>query len=137
MIVSRFSCFFFFKQKTAYELRISDWSSDVCSSDLTVAFDSFLAFPMAKFADPAAIRGEKLSVEEAQRFDRWRPIGLCADASGAMQAAVDFTVGHVTERRQFGRPLGPFQAIQHRLSELTVQQPGSRRLREHGGGPAT
>src|SRR3546814_19197108 len=30
------SClFFFFKQKTAYELRISDWSSDVCSSDLS------------------------------------------------------------------------------------------------------
>src|SRR3546814_12516710 len=29
-----FSYFFFFKQKTAYEMRISDWSSDVCSSDL-------------------------------------------------------------------------------------------------------
>src|SRR3546814_5512263 len=29
--------FFFFKQKTAYEMRISDWSSDVCSSDLTLA----------------------------------------------------------------------------------------------------
>src|SRR3546814_16044046 len=28
-------CFFFFKQKTAYEMRISDWSSDVCSSDLS------------------------------------------------------------------------------------------------------
>src|SRR3546814_5921095 len=28
---------FFFKQKTAYELRISDWSSDVCSSDISVA----------------------------------------------------------------------------------------------------
>src|SRR3546814_6468755 len=28
--------FFFFKQKTAYEMRISDWSSDVCSSDLPV-----------------------------------------------------------------------------------------------------
>src|SRR3546814_2620979 len=27
-------CFFFYKQKTAYEMRISDWSSDVCSSDL-------------------------------------------------------------------------------------------------------
>src|SRR3546814_2487373 len=27
--------FFFFKQKTAYEMRISDWSSDVCSSDLS------------------------------------------------------------------------------------------------------
>src|SRR3546814_1474738 len=31
-ILSKF--FFFFKQKTAYEMRISDWSSDVCSSDL-------------------------------------------------------------------------------------------------------
>src|SRR3546814_7869346 len=29
-------CFLFFKQKTAYEMRISDWSSDVCSSDLRV-----------------------------------------------------------------------------------------------------
>src|SRR3546814_7636116 len=28
--------FFFFKQKTAYEMRISDWSSDVCSSDLDI-----------------------------------------------------------------------------------------------------
>src|SRR3546814_2425934 len=30
--------FFFFKQKTAYEMRISDWSSDVCSSDLIKLF---------------------------------------------------------------------------------------------------
>src|SRR3546814_4811534 len=30
-------CFFVFKQKTAYEMRISDWSSDVCSSDLPAA----------------------------------------------------------------------------------------------------
>src|SRR3546814_10771949 len=30
----RSTYFFFFKQKTAYEMRISDWSSDVCSSDL-------------------------------------------------------------------------------------------------------
>src|SRR3546814_6642421 len=31
--------FFFFKQKTAYEMRISDWSSDVCSSDLLRALN--------------------------------------------------------------------------------------------------
>src|SRR3546814_12073264 len=31
--------FFFFKQKTAYEMRISDWSSDVCSSDLLITSD--------------------------------------------------------------------------------------------------
>src|SRR3546814_1334378 len=34
MCVAFISLFFFFKQKTAYEMRISDWSSDVCSSDL-------------------------------------------------------------------------------------------------------
>src|SRR3546814_15082382 len=34
LYVSLFMIFFFFKQKTAYEMRISDWSSDVCSSDL-------------------------------------------------------------------------------------------------------
>src|SRR3546814_6840473 len=39
-LVSDSFCFFFFKQKTAYELRISDWSSDVCSSDLRMASHS-------------------------------------------------------------------------------------------------
>src|SRR3546814_1607304 len=34
---SEFDKLFFFKQKTAYEMRISDWSSDVCASDLTDA----------------------------------------------------------------------------------------------------
>src|SRR3546814_2525557 len=36
------SVIFFFKQKTAYEMRISDWSSDVCSSDLRMTRSSFL-----------------------------------------------------------------------------------------------
>src|SRR3546814_13936479 len=35
-----FCFFFFFKQKTAYEMRISDWSSDVCSSDLNIVAGS-------------------------------------------------------------------------------------------------
>src|SRR3546814_5216712 len=37
-------CFFFFKQKTAYEMRISDWSSDVCSSDLWLGVDFVFAW---------------------------------------------------------------------------------------------
>src|SRR3546814_14072213 len=36
LVLCLFILFFFFKQKTAYEMRISDWSSDVCSSDLTI-----------------------------------------------------------------------------------------------------
>src|SRR3546814_21140461 len=37
MVICSIDFFFFFKQKTAYEMRISDWSSDVCSSDLSNA----------------------------------------------------------------------------------------------------
>src|SRR3546814_9270924 len=43
-----FLVFFFFKQKTAYEMRISDWSSDVCSSDLR------LREPRARYQRPLA-----------------------------------------------------------------------------------
>src|SRR3546814_4765065 len=42
---------FFFKQKTAYEMRISDWSSDVCSSDLVVVADHVDWYEMRKIAD--------------------------------------------------------------------------------------
>src|SRR3546814_2822494 len=44
-------CFFFVKQKTAYEMRISDWSSDVCSSDLTLA--GFVLAPFGLFGRTA------------------------------------------------------------------------------------
>src|SRR3546814_3446305 len=43
-ITARFDVFFFFKQKTAYGMRISDWSSDVCSSDLRKGGPGTLAF---------------------------------------------------------------------------------------------
>src|SRR3546814_16326497 len=39
------SVVFFFKQKTAYEMRISDWSSDVCSSDLVCESEATIASP--------------------------------------------------------------------------------------------
>src|SRR3546814_17747 len=45
--------FFFFKQKTAYEMRISDWNSDVCSSDL-VAGDDADAIPPSTMTHPPA-----------------------------------------------------------------------------------
>src|SRR3546814_1470186 len=42
--------FFFFKQKTAYEMRISDWSSDVCSSDLAPQKDPEGRFAVIRFS---------------------------------------------------------------------------------------
>src|SRR3546814_7494032 len=44
MLYSAIVFFFFFKQKTAYEMRISDWSSDVCSSDLSARRPFLAAF---------------------------------------------------------------------------------------------
>src|SRR3546814_9556195 len=60
--------FFFFKQKTAYEMRISDWSSDVCSSDLKGLVDrersgrAFAYRPVLSREERAALRmGEVLA----------------------------------------------------------------------------
>src|SRR3546814_5197347 len=50
-------CIFFFKQKTAYEMRISDWSSDVCSSDLKLTGDWYDPRTGKRNAD-ALIAGE-------------------------------------------------------------------------------
>src|SRR3546814_3905828 len=53
-------CVFFFKQKTAYEMRISDWSSDVCSSDL---------FFYIRLVEPDVIgRNEVIPLKDFQGF---------------------------------------------------------------------
>src|SRR3546814_7848843 len=55
---------FFFKQKTAYEMRISDWSSDVCSSDLLQRGDHLGAAGVAGVAVEVGA-GEAVAGEEA------------------------------------------------------------------------
>src|SRR3546814_6028198 len=55
--------FFFFKQKTAYEMRISDWSSDVCSSDLAEQRDQ----PRIARGERAVAFGAKLRVDDRCR----------------------------------------------------------------------
>src|SRR3546814_1757198 len=54
--------FFFFKQKTAYEMRISDWSSDVCSSDLDmkVSVEGDRLRAIGKTLDPSIVNGESI-----------------------------------------------------------------------------
>src|SRR3546814_6595871 len=50
-----FFVFFFFKHKTAYEMRISDWSSDVCSSDLEQAVDRLVAANACGFGSDQSV----------------------------------------------------------------------------------
>src|SRR3546814_16086885 len=67
---------FFFKQKTAYEMRISDWSSDVCSSDLLVDADIKLGLVVGGARDDE--RGARLVDQE--RID----LVEAAEVEGAM-----------------------------------------------------
>src|SRR3546814_1584952 len=57
--------FFFFKQKTAYEMRISDWSSDVCSSDLIAVAR---ALGHVRMGHHEIGEAEDLHIEIAQRL---------------------------------------------------------------------
>src|SRR3546814_6062295 len=51
---------FFFKQKTAYEMRIRDWSSDVCSSDLPFAIAAMLAAAQCIFRKDPVLKASSL-----------------------------------------------------------------------------
>src|SRR3546814_9408067 len=82
VIIYRVSLFFFFKQKTAYEMRISDWSSDVCSSDLH-AFLEMLRKRKTRTM-PAAMRCKamKLFISGAIDFDLVADFYLLKDGRG-------------------------------------------------------
>src|SRR3546814_12583523 len=84
--------FFFVKQKTAYEMRISDWSSDVCSSDLFV-------LPEVQIDDEVAtlpgLDGRKMS----KSYDNTIP--LFEGGAKGLRAAV---MRIVTDSRQPGEP---------------------------------
>src|SRR3546814_3795342 len=90
--------FFFFKQKTAYEMRISDWSSDVCSSDLssTGFIHAVQIYPYTKgalyrlyaaperVADIALQPGEMITSVAAGDTVRWT-VGDTTSGSGKSQ----------------------------------------------------
>src|SRR3546814_5495229 len=68
--------FCFFKQKTAYEMRISDWSSDVCSSDLTSPLVEFRGVEKRYAAgDPVAVADLDLAIERGEFLTLLGPSG--------------------------------------------------------------
>src|SRR3546814_3878552 len=76
---------FFFKQKTAYEMRISDWSSDVCSSDL-------LGLPVVAALDPVTdamsnILGQETRNRAGRKY-------IMDEAYFARIDAIQFTIAH-------------------------------------------
>jgi acyl-CoA dehydrogenase len=47
---------------------------------------------------------------------------LCAEMTGGMQGCLDMTVRHVSDRIQFNRPIGSFQAVQHKVADMFVKK---------------
>ena len=78
--------------------------------------------------DDVSSCGEVLAGISAQRALAWWQVSLALEMVGSMRAALDLTVHYVTERKQFGRAIGSFQVVQHRLADLTVLTDGARYL---------
>src|SRR6266851_1560799 len=53
---------------------------------------------------------------------------ICAEATGALQALLDTTVEYAKARKQFGVPIGKFQALQHRMVEMLIQVEQARSM---------
>ena len=91
----------------------------------TVASNFML--PVGRVSVDASV-GESLGAGSGAALRRWWRVALAAETLGTMQAALDVTVDYVKRRRQFGRAIGSFQALQHRLALCTVLIEGTRRL---------
>ena len=90
-------------------------------------------YPMGRLAQPARLpqmlaSSEQLGQEAAQNLGNWWRLGLAVEAVGTMEAALNHTVDYLKQRRQFGRSIGSFQAIQHRLSLCAIDVEASRWL---------
>lgn len=88
--------------------------------------ESIFAYPMGRLASDA--NGTLLSRGEAATVRQWLRVALAAEASGLLEATVACVVDHITQRKQFGRPLGTFQALRHRMAECAVLAGGVKWL---------
>ncbi len=72
--------------------------------------------------------GDVMIDVDPEEVRAWARVALAVELVGAMRFATDLTIGYVTDRKQFNRPLGSFQAVQHGLAECAVAVEGARWL---------
>jgi alkylation response protein AidB-like acyl-CoA dehydrogenase len=76
---------------------------------------SIYGYPYGRFGTvPDLARGHRVAGKGAALRQWWR-VGLAVEIAGAARAAIDFTIDYVGQRTVFGRPVGSFQSVQHRL----------------------
>lgn len=96
------------------------------SGDERAAVPSNFMFPLGVI-EAAALERTTAIGDGARARDLWR-LAIAAECVGTMDSALDLTVGYVRDRRQFGRAIGSFQAVQHRLALCKVALEGARHL---------
>jgi hypothetical protein len=92
------------------------------------ATEDFFAYRMGRLADPVAWRARSVSAGDTADIRRLLCLATAAEIAGALQGALDAVAEHVRNRRQFGRPLGSFQAVQHRLAAAATRISAGRLL---------
>jgi alkylation response protein AidB-like acyl-CoA dehydrogenase len=92
------------------------------------AVASNFGYPLGRIVPEVLDRSESLGPRSGERLRNWWRLAIAAEAVGAMSAALDQTVAYLKERRQFGRSIASFQAVQHRLADCAVRVEGSRWL---------
>jgi alkylation response protein AidB-like acyl-CoA dehydrogenase len=98
----------------------------LAAGDATPIASNFM-LPIGRLRETSA-RGESLGPGSGQRLrNLWR-LALAAETVGTMAACLAVTLDYVKRRRQFGRAIGSFQAVQHRLAQCAVLVEGSRWL---------
>ncbi len=88
--------------------------------------ESRYAYPFGRYSQSLEDISTRVPDVDIDQFRGWRRVATCAEALAAMQAALDLTVNFVGSRVQFGKPIGSFQAVQHRLAECSAMLHGAR-----------
>jgi alkylation response protein AidB-like acyl-CoA dehydrogenase len=89
---------------------------------------SNFGYPMGTISPDRLREGESLGEGSGERLRSWWRVALAVEAVGNMRAALDCTVDYLKQRKQFGRTIGSFQAVAHRLANCAIAVEGSRWL---------
>jgi len=100
---------------TAYRTLDGQAAADLALADVTVPASALLGPEGGAFGALSAVWDLGVAA-------------LCAEAVGALQAILDGTIEYVKTRKQFGQPIGKFQALQHRMADMLIHVEQARSM---------
>jgi Acyl-CoA dehydrogenase, C-terminal domain len=103
-------------------LFLSDRGASWCpiSPENVDVVDSYFAYPIGRLRAPEAFMARTKPCAEPMLALRLASLAVAAEISGVLQGGLESVIEHVSDRRQFGRPLGSFQTVQHRLAACSA-----------------